>query len=458
MLPNAISARNMIDTPVLKELSRRDCSIVFLSNLDTHKAGIESLGNPLLRWAKMDLPTGIRSRHRQVLHRVKHKVLLHLHAEFGNLVYRFNEMHGFRAHHQKKKLPLRMREREALSGNYLEVGLGKPFPESKFLQRLLTRFYYGKFWSVAREVTEFFDQFKPDLLVLGHCQHITIADYVRVARRRRIPMTGIIASWDQPTTKGPLPISVSHYLVQNASMVEQLEKYHDIPQNRITITGWPQMDGYAEDIHYDRNEWLNSLGFEGDIRYALFAANTPRLGQHEIAIIQHIVEQMTQNSYGKHCALIIRPHPGDREVMERFSGFEKFKNVILDHDDLNNLHRLHHLLHFANITLASGGTFALDSIAHDTPTIGLALSEDESIIDRVRQNYTSDHYRELVETGAISLCRDFADLDQSLARYLQRDIVDSAELQRAKRQFLTPYDGKASSRIVDTIFKGVAKV
>ena len=60
--------------------------------------------------------------------------------------------------------------------------------------------------------------------------------------RLGLPLVGYVASWDHTVGKGVISPRLDRYLVQNERMRGDLVRYHDVPSERIVVTGWPQSD------------------------------------------------------------------------------------------------------------------------------------------------------------------------------------------------------------------------
>jgi hypothetical protein len=464
LLPNNMAARNTLETLVLSELvAHKDLEIRFLTPSSDHAARIGSAGQERFQWEDIGNPLGRElplsyGTSGMVNRRLGERVLMKIFrkwAGWGNLVYRFNERHDFAGHRFKKSLPADRRRREAEAGNFADPSLGLPFPRSIALFDLIHRSYYSK-WYSEPGVEGFLDQWLPDLMVVHHLQNQAIRPWISAARRRRIPMLGIVGSWDQPTTKGPLPPGLDRLVVQSQAMRNQLEKYHGVRPNKIEVLGWPQMDYYLQpDVIMQKDALAQELAIDPNSRIILYAANSERLGPHEPSIAAHLARGVQENYFGPDVSLVIRPHPNDYEWNWRFGGLHAPPRVVALPNESDRLDFLASLLKYSSVVMASTGTVLLDAVALDTCAVNIAFDGDLKVdfYKSIQRWSELDHYRPVIESGALAMAESFADLEDSISAYLDDPAKDSAGRAQCRNEQLEPFDGKSSKRLVEMIHK-----
>lgn len=462
LLPNAMAARNVLETRVLDHLAAApDLEVRFLSHDPADAARVARVGADHLSWEAIQRPAdggpGLFSgppalAARRLAHRVFQRLTGGV-AGFGNLVYRFNEIHQFVGHGQKKTLPPERRAREALAGNFCEPSLGRPWPRSRGLLRLLYAAHHTT-WYSEPWVEERFDQFRPHLLAIHHLQNQPIRPYVSAARRRGLPILGIVGSWDQPTTKGPLCPGLARVLVQSQRMRQELVQFHKLDPARVEVTGWPQMDLYRRPERLpEREVVLAGLGLPPDHRIVLFGLNGARLGPHEPAVAAHLARRIGEGAFGPQLSLLVRCHPNDSQWQKRLAGLHDPPRVVVTPPEPGRLEVLAGLLRQAALVLASSGSILLDAIALDAPALGLAFDGDPTLdYDRiVARFYEMDHYAPVVASGGLRLVKSYPELDEALRAYLDDPARDAQGRARCRAEQLEPFDGRASERVVQLI-------
>jgi hypothetical protein len=461
VLPNSMVIRNVLEAPVLAELAARgELEIAVLTPYAANAAAVAALGAVQVRWVDLTRPAigaglgygGPAAVAARLLQRAAAR-LLRPWVGFPQLVYRFNQVQGFAGHRQKMALPPAEREREARAGNYADPALGRPLPGSRALLELIYRLHYAR-WYGEPLVEAFCDGFRPDLMVLHHLQNEVVRPWANAARRRGVPVLGVVGSWDQPTTKGPLVAGVDRYLVQSRRMREELRLYHGVPEERVEVTGWPQMDVYRRPgVIGPREELLAELGLPPGRRFILLGANSPRLGAHEPPVAAFLAQGLAAGDYGPDCSLVIRPHPKDGAWRERFGHLHAPPLVVVTPPELGRLHFLANLLTHAGLLLASFGSICLDAIALDTCVVNLVFDGGLEVPAHrsVAQWKDLDHYRPVVASGAMRLVASFDELAQAVAAYLDDPSLDATQRALCRAEQLEPLDGRSSHRVAQAI-------
>ncbi|MBI5523109.1 MAG: hypothetical protein HY910_10800 [Desulfarculus sp.] len=467
VLANSFAARNTLRTPVLAELAARaEMEVVILTPFPRDQEIIQATGAGHLSWALLSKPAqgvglaygGAWATARRLAQRACMRPLHGL-AGLGNLVYRFNEIHQFVGHLQKKDLPPEQRAREAQAGNFVDPGLGRPWPASRAMLDWLYRLYYAT-WYNEPAVEAFLDRFQPHLMVLHHLQFESIRPYNTAARRRGIPILGIVASWDQPTTKGPLCPGVERYLVHSRRMREELARWHGVAPERVEVVGWPQMDIYHQPgTIRPRAQFLAELGLDPGRRLLLLGANSARLGPHEPGIARHLAGRISQDPAWADVTLVVRPHPNDNQWATRFSGLHQPPGVLLLAPEWGRLDFLANLLAHSQALLATGGTIHLDAVALDTCAVAIGFAGDLAgeMGAKVRQWYQMDHYAPVLQSGGVRLVASYAELDQALEAYLADPGLDAPGRARCRAEQLEPLDGGASRRLVQALLEAARR-
>ena len=157
------------------------------------------------------------------------------------------------------------------------------------------------------------------------------------ARRQRIPIVAHVASWDHTVGKGVIAPFCDVYVVQNRTMLEDLVRYHDIPRERIVVTGWPQTGRLCETTRACRVRRPRPLvrSRSGDpARLVLVMGNTSTNAPYE----DRFVERMVRWEAERGClSLLFRPHPRDRAWRDRFAAARATEGVHVQEASFTDL-------------------------------------------------------------------------------------------------------------------------
>lgn len=458
-LPTTMAVRGVLETGVGRLLSEQQgLYTVFLTPDRKDEELVNRLGSANVAWGALAAPGGVQTTVNGLLTRICLSLTYRLsrcfNLSYGALVFRFNHIHGFRGHRQKMRLSRERRQREALAGNFVDRHYGWPFPSSRMIYRIMYRLFFSMWKCIPREIASFLDDYQPDLIVLWHVQTETMKDYSIGARRRGIPLVGVIGSWDRPTTKGPIAPGIVRYIVQNQQMKYELCRYHGIQSKSISVVGWPEMDQYGRrSILRPRNEFLGSLGVTEGKKVLLYTANCQRLGEHEPDIVSALASGVEAGRFGANCILIVRPHPQDNLYEERFMEFHDGKNVVVLPAEIGRLDFMANLLHHADVVISTQGSVSLDAVAMGSCVVNAAFDGHmkRDFSESVRRWYEMDHYAAVIETGGAWVVSSFDELDQAINAYLQDPDLHADGRERLRERLLYPLDGDSSARLVDSI-------
>ena len=71
-------------------------------------------------------------------------------------------------------------------------------------------------------------------------------DYVKSAHALKVPVGFPVFSWDNLTTKGNVQILPDRIWVWNDTQRKELEQFHAVPGERISVTGAYRFDDYRQ--------------------------------------------------------------------------------------------------------------------------------------------------------------------------------------------------------------------
>ena len=466
VLPNRFASRNILTSDIPAILSEMEgVSLTFVSLFPDDEQRVLAFNKKNLAWRhlarpEMDVPlpffVGLKYAVMNMVYGFFHLLLLKK-ARHDALFYRFHKLHNLFIHWwwlAKKKdssVPLE----EGVQKKLIDPRLAWPFPNSRAFFSLLKRLRFWQ-WANNPRVEAFFENNRFDLVVFNFVQTSPIFPYITAAKRRGVKTVGIVGSWDNPTTKGPL-YPCQRYIVQNRYMADMLKKYHDIDGKMVTIVGWPQMDIYKKPgIIEGRDKFLSALGLDPRCRLLLFGASTKRFGSHEPSVLRHILRQRAAGVYGPEIAMVIRAHPGDHNWQERLAEFQGVDQVLVEPPNYTDRAHLANLLRHADIVLSTAGTICLDAVAFDTCAISIAFDDEgqPAASEGAAIFYQSEHYSSVINTGGTSFVTSSADLDQAILNYLNNPQQDADKRSALRDLHLEPFDGKAGERLVHTILGG----
>jgi hypothetical protein len=163
--------------------------------------------------------------------------------------------------------------------------------------------------TLAREL----DSLKPDVLVL--VPQLTVgnqhSEYVRAARRQGIPTCMCIASWDHLTTKQSLRVVPERLVVWNEIQRAEAIELHDIPADRIAVTGAQSFDAWFDWQPRPRPEFARRVGLDPDRPFIVYLGSALFRGEltESDFVRDRWIQRLRSDERLAEVGLLVRPHP-----------------------------------------------------------------------------------------------------------------------------------------------------
>ncbi|GMV32860.1 MAG: hypothetical protein DCC59_00095 [Chloroflexi bacterium] len=179
---------------------------------------------------------------------------------------------------------------------------------------------------VAPEIRQHVKTLQPDVLVAlplisGDSRE---SEYVQAAGALGIPTVFSMFSWDNISAKGTFHSRPDRHIVWNRPLAEELSRLHNIPSERIHITGAPRFHrliGNTNGFILPREEFCRNAGFEPAQKYILYVGSTYLLDSNvqkslsEDALILNIADALTHNPQTRDVRILVRPHPVNTRII-----------------------------------------------------------------------------------------------------------------------------------------------
>jgi CDP-Glycerol:Poly(glycerophosphate) glycerophosphotransferase len=342
---------------------------------------------------------------------------------------------------------------------FLDSSRVGPLPQWRLVDSAMARWHLSRWRHVPSALRERMRD-ECAALVVTNPQAPETMPLLTAARRLHVPVVGYIASWDHQVGKGVISPHFSRYVVQNETMRRDLERFHGIGPERVTVTGWPQTDVYARQRSLDEyHASLRGLGLAVDRPVVLFAGNSPNNSPYEANLVERLVSWRRGTDAGRRFSLLFRPHPYDDQVRARFAAAFDEPDVAVQRVASTDYGDLVTLLQHVDCVVATGGTIVLEALVNDRPAVCVTFAEGAPAgFDAAdRTNQTGEHYRALIESEAFYRAGDFDELVATIGRALRNPSELQAERKRVSHEVVGEIDGRAADRVVAAIRETVAR-
>jgi len=256
--------------------------------------------------------------------------------------------------------------------------------------------------------------------------------------------------------------------VWSEEMKRELAMHFPYIGKEAIVVGCPMFDIYFNRRGaLDRATFLNGLGLDPDLPYVLYATNTPAAMPDECEIVIRFWKELNRTAFAGKVGLLVRLHP--KEQLSLYDELQNQPNVVVTPAGPQHWNRsdrwlptekditllLNSMLHAA-VTINIASTMTLESFALGLPTINIAFKlsnavEDNGLLWSFDMYHTSDHYRAIVDNGAVDLARSMEQLIEFTVKALEHGATRKEGMEKTLRQKAAYCDGTASQRFVQVV-------
>ncbi|MCP9496605.1 MAG: hypothetical protein MSG64_19380 [Pyrinomonadaceae bacterium MAG19_C2-C3] len=314
-----------------------------------------------------------------------------------------------------------------------------------------------------------FREFKPSVLFCSHQRPGSILPPVLAAKSLGIPTATFIFSWDNLTSKGRIAAPFDFYFVWSEQMRDELLRYYpDVDEKQIHIVGTPQFDPYDDaSLLWSRAEFFARIS--ADTSRPLLCYSGGDVGNYppEPEFVRILMRQIREGHIKGNPQVLLRPAPVDdgarydsvrREFPELIYAqpawvrtSEKWSQILPTLDDVNFLTNL---TYHADLNINLASTMTLDFALRDKPIVNVAFDVDGvppygvPIWDYA---YDSEHYRPVVELGAVRCACCPEELAEHINAYLADSSLDRENRERLIKLQIGVALGRSTERVVEAL-------
>jgi CDP-glycerol glycerophosphotransferase (TagB/SpsB family) len=304
---------------------------------------------------------------------------------------------------------------------------------------------------------------RPDVAVFTRLFFSDEIPLMRAAARAGIPTVGVVASWDNLTTKGPLLPRLDRLVVWNDLMRDEAVRYHGYRPEQITVTGAPHHDlvfSGREQVT-TRAEFFARLGLDPAKRLITYAGEDPIIAPDAPQYVEVLHKFLREGRLGDG-QLLVRPHPQDDP--RRFDRFRGRPGVVVDLPgrpseahwmDMSrrDLVHLYATMRWSDVVVNVTSTIVLDAAFFDTPTvcIGFSYSAPATFYQSPLRFFEMDHFRYVMRAGATTLVTSETELLDAVNGCLADRARRAAGRRRIVDELAQFRDGASGRRVADAI-------
>ncbi len=312
---------------------------------------------------------------------------------------------------------------------------------------------------------ELMRRLKPALVFnSSHSHSPNAVQTVQAAQWLGIPTATFLFSWDNLTSQGRIVPLYDYYLAWNEDIRQQLlDIYPAIRPEQVFVTGTPQFDfHFRPESYWSREEFCSRVGADPSRPIVLYSTGMDNHMPGEPLIIENINRVLKEMpEFGKP-QLLVRLYPKDRNP-QRFDEVKHRNPDILfpeipwsakfNTPKLEDAALLTNTLRHCAVGINVASTVSLELCMFDKPVINVGYNPPVDIRPKnYALYYNFDHYRPVVESGAVRVAWAETEMKSLLTEALAHPQKDSANRKALlSRMFGNTLDGRSAIRVAQTL-------
>lgn len=313
---------------------------------------------------------------------------------------------------------------------------------------------------------DLYRKLRPSLVFNGSHVHSQVAlPAIHAARELGLPTATFIFSWDNLTSQGRIFPPYDYYLVWNERLRDDLLSiYRTIEPEQVFVTGTPQFDfHFRQEFELSREEFCARVGADPRRPIVLYSTGMANHVIGEPWVIEQIADLLGEMTDLGSPQLLVRILPkGPQEVFDDvkrrrpdilFPAVQWEQNWLTP--TLEDAYLLSNTLRHSAVGLNIASTISLELCMFDKPVINVGFPpphlDPTKEFDYTRY-YQFEHYRPIVESGAIELAGSREELRVMIRRALQEPAARKSWRAALLQNFFAgTLDGKSSVRLAQTL-------
>lgn len=290
---------------------------------------------------------------------------------------------------------------------------------------------------------------------------------VHAARELGIATATFVFSWDNLTSQGRIYPNYDYYLVWNEALREGLlDIYDSLRPDQVFVTGTPQFDfHFRPEFNWTRAEFCARVGADPARPLVVYTTGMANHIGGEPWIVERIADQLKTMTELGPPQLLVRVLP--KGPQGHFDELKQRRPDILIPavpweqrwltPSLEDAYLLTNTLRHAAVGINVASTISLELCMFDKPVINVSFLAPHLDVTKqfdYRGYYQFEHYRPVVESGALELAHSEAELGQLIRQALLNPAARAPQRAALLRNFFGDrLDGRGSSRLAQTLLQ-----
>jgi hypothetical protein len=294
------------------------------------------------------------------------------------------------------------------------------------------------------------ERLAPDLVF--NCSHVHgTAGIPPVFAAAQLGMAtgGYVFSWDNVTSRGRIHEPYDDLLVWTPAIKQQvLDLYDRWPAERVHAVGTPQFDPHFDPaLEWPRERLCERFGLDPSRPFIFYTAGIARHFPDEHRTVAMLIDMLDRLPRRPQLLVRVNVKQISEEMRALALGAPEdvvFPEVSWDRSTttptprIADLYEYTNLVRHADVGVNAASTVSLELMLHDRPVVNLGFDPPGSALPahlRWHRHFEFDHYRPVLESGAVAAAHAPGDLEPMMRHALEQPEAQSAERAAFLREF-----------------------
>ncbi len=330
---------------------------------------------------------------------------------------------------------------------YLPSALGRVFKKkaAKYILRTsFARALIAGFEHLVlpdRQIVQHLQEINPDA-VIGSPVNMRFSEeleYIKAAKKQKIPTAIPVLSWDNLTTKGIYHVLPDLILAWNQEHVNEAINVHGASMESIVKIGSPFFDKWfdSEVCLMPRDVFYKQVGLNPKLPFVVYLGSSRNIAKDETWIIRDIVTILRnkKNNLLSEMQIVVRPHPANADIYKQLD----FPGVVIWPRDGQLPESRDSQLDFYS------------TIKHSVAAIGIntsgmvdAVIIGKPVISVIAEQYSAtqmqaEHFKHLLKADVLQISKGPGSCVTEIERILNGEVDKKMQRIRFIREFVRPY-------------------
>ncbi len=345
---------------------------------------------------------------------------------------------------------------------YLQAAVYAPLSKLSWLKGLVRMIEQHVFYEDT--YASYFDRYQPDLVFSTSIVTKYDMDFMKAAKKRGIPTVSMCKGWDN-ISKILLRVLPDVMVVQSPMLKRDMVRTQAYDEDKIEVVGFPPFDWYSRpDIILPREEFFKKLGLPAD-RQLIFFGSEGAWASEDHRLAETAARWVESDSLARPCSMLVRPHFSDIHC-GRFDGLKNRPFIKVDtnyslsdffidnwNPDVNETEFFVNCIYHSSMMIMTISTLALDAACLDKPIIAIGYNAifNKRGDDVTWDQYQTDHFRAVLDTGALTVVRSDTEFQRAINAILEGKDNTKKARERLRQDICYRVDGLSSQRLADVI-------